>query len=506
MPLKESWNVSSVPSLRIRTVNNEEVSGSGDYVLYWMIANRRAGYNFSLQRAVEWAKKLSKPLVILEALRSDYPWASDRMHQFIIEGMADNALQFAKRNVLYYPYIEAKHGAGKGLMKHLANRACVVVSDDFPCFFLPRMIEAASRHIYVRFEAVDSNGLLPMRAAEKVFARAFDFRRFLQKHLLPHLAEIPKRDPLSRVKLPILKSLPTNITKSWPKSDPAELLTAGNYLKSLPIDHAVQTVMTTGGSRSANRVLRLFLKSRLPIYESDRNQPEQEATSGLSPYLHFGHISAHQVFEEVTAHEQWTPDKVAAKSSGSSSGWWGVNAAAESFLDELITWRELGYNMCWQRQDYDQYESLPDWAQRTLAEHASDPRQHAYTLEQFETAQTHDQLWNAAQRQLVCEGKIHNYLRMLWGKKILEWSTSPRDALHIMIELNNKYALDGRNPNSYSGIFWVLGRYDRAWGPERPIFGKIRYMSSENTARKVRVKQYIQNYAELDIQKEVSFE
>jgi len=181
--------------------------------------------------------------------------------------------------------------------------------------------------------------------------------------------------------------------------------------------------------------------------------------------------------------------------NGSSSGWWGANAEVESFLDELITWRELGFNMCWQRDDYDQYESLPDWAHRTLSEHARDPRPHVYSMEPFEAAKTHDDLWNAVQRQLAREGRIHNYLRMLWGKKILEWSASPRDALEIMIELNNKYALDGRNPNSYSGILWVPGRYDRAWGPERPIFGKIRYMSSENTARKVRVKQYIQHYS-----------
>jgi deoxyribodipyrimidine photo-lyase len=151
--------------------------------------------------------------------------------------------------------------------------------------------------------------------------------------------------------------------------------------------------------------------------------------------------------------------------------------------------------MCWQRDDYDRYESLPDWAQTTLAEHAGDQRPFVYRPEQLEAADTHDPLWNAAQRQLVGEGRIHNYLRMLWGKKVLEWSASPREALATLIELNNKYALDGRNPNSYSGIFWVFGRYDRAWGPERPIFGKIRYMSSENTARKVRVKDYIRRYS-----------
>jgi deoxyribodipyrimidine photo-lyase len=495
--------VSKVPLIRIRTCNKQEASVDGDYVLYWMVAYRRANYNFSLQRAVEWAKQLNKPLVILEALRSDYPWASDRLHRFVIEGMADNALLFSKRNVHYYPYVEPTRGVGKGLLKELVSRACVVVSDDFPCFFLPRMLEAASSQIPVRFEVVDSNGLLPMRAAEKVFARAFDFRRFLQKNLLPHLAEIPKRDPLSRVKLPTLKAFPARIAKRWERASPDELLAPGEYLSSLPIDHQVQPVATCGGSKVANKALRVFLKNRLTIYGSDRNQPEQEATSGLSPYLHFGHISAHQVFEELTTLQQWTPDKVAVKASGSSSGWWGLNSEVESFLDELITWRELGYNMCWQRQDYDQYESLPDWAQQTLAEHASDLRQHTYSLQQFEAAQTHDRLWNAAQRQLVREGRIHNYLRMLWGKKILEWSASPRDALHTMIELNNKYALDGRNPNSYSGIFWVLGRYDRAWGPERPIFGKIRYMSSKNTARKVRVKRYIEKYSSADQQKQL---
>ena len=151
--------------------------------------------------------------------------------------------------------------------------------------------------------------------------------------------------------------------------------------------------------------------------------------------------------------------------------------------------------MCSRRSDFHKYESLPEWAQKTLAEHASDPRPYSYTLEEFESAETHDPLWNAAQIQLRREGRIHNYLRMLWGKKILEWSESPREALSIMIQLNNKYALDGRNPNSYSGIFWVLGRYDRAWGPERKIFGKIRFMSSDNTARKIKVKKYIEEYS-----------
>jgi deoxyribodipyrimidine photo-lyase len=179
------------------------------------------------------------------------------------------------------------------------------------------------------------------------------------------------------------------------------------------------------------------------------------------------------------------------------NGFWNMGQSAEAFMDQLMTWREIGLNMCWRESNYDRYESLPDWAQKTLEEHAADRRPYLYTPEEFEAAQTHDALWNAAQRQLVGEGRIHNYLRMLWGKKILHWSQSPREALNIMIHLNNKYALDGRDPNSYSGIFWVLGRYDRAWGPEREVFGKIRYMTSESTRSKFSVKGYLQRYAEL---------
>jgi deoxyribodipyrimidine photolyase len=173
----------------------------------------------------------------------------------------------------------------------------------------------------------------------------------------------------------------------------------------------------------------------------------------------------------------------------------GMSPAAEAFLDQITTWRELGFNFCHSRKDYDQFESLPMWAQRTLNEHASDPRPFTYSLEEFAGAQTHDSIWNAAQTQLLVEGRIHNYLRMLWGKKILEWTRSPQEALQVMIELNNRYALDGRYPNSYSGIFWCLGRYDHPWGPVRPIFGTVRYMNSASTARKFNVKEYLRKYS-----------
>jgi len=357
------------------------------------------------------------------------------------------------------------------------------------------MVAAAASRLEVRMEQVDSNGILPMQAANQIFANAYAFRRFLQKTLSSHLFERPKEDPLKGVRLKRLHHSLNEIQDRWPPASPTLLRTAAKTLARLPIDHGVEPAPLKGGFREARLMLQEFVDNRLACYHVDRNDPEKEGTSNLSPYLHFGHVSVHQIFDWIMAHENWFFDRISTKATGSRSGWWGMSEAAEAFLDQLITWRELGFNMCSKRHDYDQYESLPAWAIHTFEGHKKDDRPYLYDLSTFEAAATHDPLWNSAQMQLVREGRIHNYLRMLWGKKILEWSKSPEEALRIMIELNNKYGLDGRNPNSYSGIFWILGRYDRPWGPVRPIFGKIRYMSSENTARKVRVKGYIQQYA-----------
>ena len=484
---------SNVPDSRIRILNNNPFNPEGDYVLYWMIAARRTKWNFGLQRAVDWARELNKPLIVLEALRATYQWNSDRIHAFIIQGMADNWRDFSGTGVSYYPYLEPTAGDERGMLRELSRAASLVVSDDFPCFFLPRMITAAARMINTRFELIDSNGLYPMRDTDRVFTRAFDFRRHLQKNLLSHLVHRPLSNPLAGAPLTRLKSIPIEILRRWPAADPVALAQNLADLKKFPINHAVTISATVGGSSAAQQQAQSFLDQRLAEYKDARNQPEKMMTSRLSPYLHFGHLSAHQLFDGIAQQTNWQPDHVAAKVTGQANGWWGTNEAVESFLDELVTWRELGYNRCANTDDFDQYESLPAWAQKTLAEHESDRRPVLYSSQEFETAQTHDSLWNAAQTQLVTTGVIHNYLRMLWGKKILEWSPSPRAALATMIELNNKYALDGRNPNSYSGIFWVLGRYDRAWG-EREIFGKIRFMSSDNTARKVKVKNYIQQF------------
>ena len=488
-------DLNRIPDIRIRPLNSASVDPGGEFVLYWMIAFRRVTWNFSLEHAAEWATELGKPLLVLEALRCSYEWASDRLHKFILDGMAENRRRLAGSGVLHYAYVEPTAGEGKGLLAALAARASAVVTDDFPCFMLPRMVAGAAGQVPVRFEQIDANGLLPMRAATQVFPSAYTFRRFLQRQLADDLRALPAADPLSVRRFPAFTADLSAIEKRWPRASDDVLAGAARALAALPIDHAVDVVPTPGGLGAAEDVLRRFLSKRLARYPEERNQPEEEATSGLSPYLHFGHISVHQVLTELMAHEDKTVEDLRPDGSGTRAGWRGVSDAARAFLDELVTWRELGFNMCSQRDDYDRYESLPAWAQQTLGRHAGDRRTHVYSLAELAAGRTHDPLWNAAQMQLVREGRLHNYLRMLWGKKILQWSAHPREALAVMIELNNKYALDGRDPNSYTGIFWVLGRYDRPWGPERPIFGKVRYMSSENTARKLAVDDFIRRYA-----------
>ena len=483
-----------VPPIRLRQLNERPVRIEGEFVLYWMTAYRRPFYNFALQHALAQAEELQRPLVILEPLRCDYPYASERFHRFVLQGMADNAAYFSNGPALYYPYVEALKGSGKGLLEAVSASACLIVADDYPAFFLPKMLQAAAKKVKVRLEAVDSNGLLPLRAAEQDYPSAYAFRRFLQKNLPGHLFSFPQSEPLADAEIPGLSQLPNGITQRWPAAS-SELLAAGpEILARMPIDHSIKAAPEKGGWRTADGYLQRFLGERLPRY-LQRSEPELQISSELSPHLHFGQISSHQIFRHLAEQEGWTIGNLSPETRGKRNGWWGMSEPAEAFVDQLITWRELGFNACTFLPDYAQYHSLPTWARETLKKHRDDPRPYLYSFEFFEQARTHDPLWNAAQTQLVREGRIHNYLRMLWGKKILEWSPDPETALQTMLSLNDKYALDGRDPNSYSGIFWCLGRYDRAWGPERPIYGKIRYMTSENTARKFSVKQYLAKYS-----------
>ena len=488
-------SIPDIHALRVTAVNQAPIARDGAYVLYWMIAARRPGWSFALQHAVARAIELDRPLLVLEPLRAGYRWASDRLHRFVLDGMANHVRAFAAAGVTYLPYVEPAPGEGRGLLEALARRAACVVTDELPGFFQPRMVAAAGAKLGVRLEQVDGAGVLPLRAARCAYPSAAAFRRHLQATIAPHLAALPVAAPLAALPRRLRDAdLPGDVVRRWPAASAALLAGDPSELARLPIDHTVAPVATRGGPAAGARVLAALLDDRLDRYLDERDSPDADAASGLSPYLHFGHVAIHEVVRRVLDREGWDPSRLAgARPTGRREGWWGASPAAEKFLDEALTWRELCLGFAHYTPGYDRYESLPAWARASLEVHADDPREHVYDLATFAAAATHDHVWNAAQTELLREGRIHNYLRMLWGKKVLEWTSHPRVALDILIELNNRYALDGRDANSYGGIFWTLGRFDRPW-PERPIYGVIRTMSSARTVQKVAMTRYLQTY------------
>ncbi len=484
-----------VPQIRIFQANDAAVQSSGEYVLYWMTSNRRLIDNFALDRAIQLCHELSKPLLIFEALRIGYRWASDRIHTFIIQGMRDNRRAAEKSGITYINFVESAPDEGKGLLAALSKKACVLVGDYFPCFMLPHMTSAGASQVDVKMELVDSNGLLPIAAGQKDFPTAYAFRRFLQKNLRSHLENFPQAAPFKNADVLKGATPPKEVLNKWKLLGLSELELYKDLVRGLPIDHTVAPGILEGGGDAAIAALKKFLNNGLKRYEDDRSQPLTCTTSDLSPYLHFGQISPHTIFKCIAVQERWSSDSLSLKTDGKRSGWWGMSSHCEAFLDQLITWRELGYNAARFLPNFDRYESLPEWARSSLEKHSGDPRPYIYNFEELLAAKTHDEVWNAAQRELVQTGQMHNYLRMLWGKKVLEWSHTPQEAAETLIELNNRFALDGRNPNSYSGVFWCFGRYDRPWGPERPIFGTIRYMSSNNTVKKLDLSDYLARFA-----------
>lgn len=484
--------------MRRRVLVDRPSRADGEFVVYWMTSARRLGWNHALDRAVDLASATARPLLIVEALRCGYRWASDRLHRFVLEGMAANARRAATTVATYHPYVEPSAGAGKGLIAALSRRAVAIVADDYPTFFLPRMLAAAAAQVECRLEAIDSNGLLPMAAADREFATAHSLRRYLQTHLKGHLLAPPAADPLAKLRAPRLARLPEEIARRWPAADADLLAGRPEALACLPIDHGVAPVEgVRGGSPAARAALASFLDARLGRYADERNQPDADAASGLSAWLHFGHLSVHEVVDELARRERWSPESLPERGNGAREGWWGASRGAEAFLDELVTWRELGFNVAHRRPlDHDRYESLPAWARATLEKHRPDPRPDLPGLERLASAASGDELWNAAQRQLAGAGRIHSYLRMLWGKRVLEWTAEPRAALEVLFELNNRFALDGRDPNSATGILWCLGRHDRPWPPERPIFGVVRYMSSASARRKLDLDRYLARWGD----------
>ncbi|MDZ7807777.1 MAG: hypothetical protein U5K71_11770 [Gracilimonas sp.] len=483
----------NINSYRKFNRNETEPNPEGDYVLYWMQINRRFQYNYALEYAVALANKFDKPLLIYEGLNVSYPWASDRIHTFMMQGMKEN-LDYAKEQSLnFYSYLEPEPKAGKGLIYELAENAVSVVSDEYPVFIIKTHNENVGDKLDVPYTTIDSNGIIPLGVTDKDPYSAYLFRKVMQKHFLEAFTHPPKKDPLDELKNRAIVELPDSFTEKYPRSD-EYLNDIEETVSSLPIDHDVKTAELTGTRQAALGKLGHFIAHNLHQYDDKRNDPDARASSGLSPWLHFGKISEYEIVKTVFDHqpEGWDLDDI-TPNNGKNSGFFNGDPNVESFLDEVITWREVGFHFAHHRPDYDQFESLPDWALKTMGEHEDDEREYIYSLEEFEQSKTHDEIWNAAQTELRQTGVMHNYLRMLWGKKIIEWTPDYRTALDYMIELNNKYALDGRDPNSYSGIFWCFGRFDRAW-QERPIFGKLRYMTSDSTRKKVKLDRYLNMY------------
>ncbi len=493
-------------SVRVRLANATSVRESQRYVLYWMQIYRRLHHNHALDYACAWAESLGKPLVIFEGLRFDYRWASVRHHRFLLEGMQANARLAAERGIHYWPFVatperwsevlqnpeqcyQGFQPDGRGLLRHLSRDACLVVTDDWPCYVVPEQTAALASKVDVAVHAIDGNSIVPLNYLGDPIKAAAHLRPRIHREFAEAWRHRAHSQPefSSVLRQPVEPSIPL-----W---DPEGDLDA--LLARLPIDQTVPAIPgVVGGDEAGRQLLRTFVQEKVSRYATGRNQPEdpsENAASQLSPYLRSGHLSIQEVVDRVLQTPgHWDLEQLNPAQRGKREGFYSTDENVNSFLDEAITWRDVGQQWHWHRRhDVVSLErALPDWAKATLNKHAGDPREYVYSLEDWEAGNTHDALWNAAQRELVATGRIHNYLRMLWGKKVLEWSTSPEQAYEFLEHMNNKYAIDGRDPNSYTGILWCFGLFDRPWPPERKVFGTVRYMSSENTARKYKLAGY----------------
>ncbi|MFU8812027.1 MAG: hypothetical protein ACNA78_03610 [Balneolaceae bacterium] len=480
-------------SKRVFERNQNEPNTDGEYVLYWMQINRRFHYNFALEYAIAWANKLGKPLVILEAFSCNYPWATARTHTFMMQGMKEHLEYAEEQNLNYVSFVEQKPGQYDALLRKLASRAALLVSDEYPVFIMRKRNARYPKEFDIPYVTVDSNGLIPLGLTDKDPYSAYFFRKIMQRNFVEAFTNPPKQNPLNGLENRNDVTLPATLFDGAPDGRKA-LNSIADVVAGLNIDHAVKPIDWYGSRSAALGMLGQFIKNGLLEYDEKRNDPDEKKTSQLSAWLHFGKISEYEVVKAVLEHQPdgWDLDTITFN-KGSTGGFFNGNPNIGSFLDEVITWREVGFHFAHHRDDYDQFDSLPDWALETMKKHRNDPREWIYSYDELANSQTHDDIWNAAQTQLREEGIIHNYLRMLWGKKVIEWTPDPETALQYLIDLNNTYAIDGRDPNSYSGIFWCFGRFDRAW-QERPIFGKLRYMTSDSTRKKVKLKQYLDRY------------
>jgi deoxyribodipyrimidine photo-lyase len=432
---------------------------SGTTVVYWMQRAQRALDNPALDLAVEVANALHQPAVIFFAPVPFYPHANLRHYAFLAQGIPDIAERARKRGIGFV----LRHYPDHGLTRFCDEvKASIVIGDENPLREPDHWRELATKKLNVPLWTVDADVIVPSKLLEKEQYAARTIRPRLQAKLAEFLQ--PQKNPRAKVewqKPQALHALPDDgsldITEGWKMLDRSVA----------PVDSF------RGGTGEALKLLHEFVRHKLASYPERHGKPEVDGSSRLSPYLHFGHIS---------------PITVALAVEKSNA----PRVAKDAYLNQLITWRELAINLAHFNKLYDSIESAPDWAHRTLAEHARDERPIVYTREQLEAAETHDDLWNAAQRQMLHAGWMHNYMRMYWAKKILEWSPSPQVAYQTAVHLNDEYFLDGRDPNGYAGIAWAIaGKFDRPWF-QRPIYGTIRYMSGDAARKKFDADSYIE--------------
>jgi len=431
-------------------------NNQGAAVIYWMQRAQRGTDNPALEIAIAAANAIGKPVVVYFQLLAGVRRSNLRHYRFLVDGLADIADELSRRRIGFVLQRDPEHGL---LRLCDAIDPALVISDEDPLRAAERARAALASSLRVPFWTVDADVIVPARLVLKEQYSARTIRPRLRAQLHQFLQSIrPHRPHCPWVSPKKLRSL-----------QPGPEL-----LEGFPLDCSIGPVAgISAGARAARRALRRFVAQRLVGYATRRNRPEVDGTSGLSPYLHFGHIGPHTV--ALAVREAQAPQ-----------------ADRDAFLEELIIRRELAVNFVRYNPRYDRLASGEPWALRTLAAHRADPRTHRYSARQLEQAETHDPLWNAAQRQMVTTGWMHGYLRMYWAKKILEWSESAAAAYEIAVDLNDRYELDGRDPNGYAGIAWAIaGKHDRAWGPERPIFGTVRYMSYASTSRKFDSAAYI---------------
>jgi deoxyribodipyrimidine photo-lyase len=449
---------------RIQRLNQARFRSNAKYVLFWAQMNRRVDFNHALAYAAQLANEAVLPLLFYEGLTCSYPFASDRFHTFILEGVPDTERRLRELGIGYVFHLRRKRSDPDDALYRLARDAAAIVTDDYPTFIARCHNARIPAKVDIPYYAVDSSCIVPMRQFEKREYAAYTIRPKIRK-LLPRYLTAAPAISVRRKFSGRLPDVGTRVTRS----------NIPELVASCEIDHSVRPALEVrGGAIEGKRHLERFLHGGLHRYAGSHNEPSAKATSGLSPYLHFGHISSLQVALAVQEYAD------------------AHKLVADEFLEELIIRRELAFNFACFTQDQESLDCLPDWARKTLAKHSKDKRDPLYIRAQFEHCATHDPLWNAAQKELLCCGKIQGYYRMYWGKKIIEWSATPEEALGTMIYLNDRYALDGRDPNTYANILWCFGLHDRPW-MERPIFGQVRYMSYDGMRRKTDVDAYVRS-------------